>query len=226
MTQVIYNGLLVHRGHTTAANPRLTLACNWNSVGANDMPRCESKPNDKQASSSSGKQSSTLACLLSRVKTFVSGLREENGAKTRTLGLISLRFDLWSCLAFVLELMLVTADLATAVRLATPASDCCALPCAAVGRQPAGRAAEPPDATRGRRRAPDALDAQGLYAPPDLSYRSLIVKSSSCRLVLFLSSCPLVCLHNCQSNPAASLPNRLHCQIDTAVLQEPTAVYA
>ena len=38
--QVIYNGLLVHRGHTTAANPRLTLACNWNSVGANDMPRC------------------------------------------------------------------------------------------------------------------------------------------------------------------------------------------
>ena len=35
---VIYNGLLLHRGCTTATNRRLTLACNWNSVGANDMP--------------------------------------------------------------------------------------------------------------------------------------------------------------------------------------------
>ena len=33
---VIYSGLLLHRGCTTAAAERLTVACNWNSVVSDD----------------------------------------------------------------------------------------------------------------------------------------------------------------------------------------------
>jgi hypothetical protein len=35
---VIYSGLLLHRGCTTASAERLCVACNWNTVGGNDMP--------------------------------------------------------------------------------------------------------------------------------------------------------------------------------------------